>query len=80
MDSAWVTVLLSDVNDNPPTFLRPHVDVTVSEDAAPGTKLASLSARDADEVRLRGRRNNLKGMRRMLRRELRGKAKKLDKS
>ncbi|XP_050715756.1 neural-cadherin-like [Eriocheir sinensis] len=54
VDSAWVTILLSDVNDNPPVFLRPHADVTVSEDAAPGTLLASLPAHDADEGKQHG--------------------------
>lgn len=50
MDSAWVTVRLLDVNDNPPLFSRPHAHVTVKEDAAPGTSLATLSARDPDAV------------------------------
>ncbi|KAK8371878.1 hypothetical protein O3P69_010115, partial [Scylla paramamosain] len=48
VDSAWVTVRLLDVNDNPPLFSRPHAHVTVKEDAAPGTSLATLSARDPD--------------------------------
>lgn len=61
VDSAWVTILLSDVNDNPPVFLRPHADVTVSEDAAPGTLLASLSARDADEVSVGRRKGSRRG-------------------
>lgn len=50
MDSAWVTVHLRDVNDNPPVFSRPHAHVTVREDAAPGTPLAALPARDPDAV------------------------------
>lgn len=50
MDTAWVTVRLRDVNDNPPLFSRPHAHVTVREDAAPGTPLAALPARDPDAV------------------------------
>ncbi|XP_071534244.1 putative neural-cadherin 2 [Panulirus ornatus] len=48
LDSAWVSVLLRDVNDNPPQFHRPHAHVTVREDAAPGTLLAALPAHDPD--------------------------------
>ncbi|KAK8405089.1 hypothetical protein O3P69_001579 [Scylla paramamosain] len=48
VDSAWVTVHLRDVNDNPPVFSRPHAHVTVREDAVPGTPLAALPARDPD--------------------------------
>ncbi|KAK8742325.1 hypothetical protein OTU49_001806, partial [Cherax quadricarinatus] len=48
MDAAWVTVLLKDVNDNPPQFHRPHAHVTVREDAHPGTLLAALPAHDPD--------------------------------
>lgn len=50
MDSAWVVVNLRDLNDNPPQFVRPQVHVTLSEDAAPGTSLATLTAMDPDEV------------------------------
>ena len=50
MDSAWVTVRLRDVNDNPPLFSLPHAHVTVREDTAPGTTLATLHARDPDAV------------------------------
>lgn len=46
-------VRLTDVNDNPPMFRRPHVHVTVSEDTAPGALLASLPATDPDEVRFK---------------------------
>ncbi|XP_045131274.1 putative neural-cadherin 2 isoform X2 [Portunus trituberculatus] len=49
-DTAWVEVRLTDVNDNPPMFRRPHVHVTVSEDTAPGALLASLTATDPDET------------------------------
>ncbi|KAK8405865.1 hypothetical protein O3P69_001973 [Scylla paramamosain] len=48
LDSAWVSVRLRDVNDNPPLFHRRHAHVTVREDAAPGTLLAALPARDPD--------------------------------
>ncbi|XP_071534107.1 uncharacterized protein [Panulirus ornatus] len=46
--SAWVSVRLRDVNDNPPQFRRPHAHVTIREDAAPGTLLAALPAHDPD--------------------------------
>lgn len=41
---------LRDVNDNPPQFHRPHAHITVMEDTAPGTLLATLPARDPDMV------------------------------
>ncbi|XP_063588745.1 neural-cadherin-like [Penaeus indicus] len=47
-DTAWVSVKLRDLNDNPPTFSRSHAHVTVQEDAAPGTVLAVLTAQDPD--------------------------------
>lgn len=52
LDSAWVSVQLEDVNDNPPAFARPRAHVTVREDAAPGTLLDTLSAHDPDRVSL----------------------------
>ncbi|XP_063876093.1 uncharacterized protein LOC135109037 isoform X2 [Scylla paramamosain] len=61
VDSAWVTVRLLDVNDNPPLFSRPHAHVTVKEDAAPGTSLATLSARDPDAGSRQGVDYRLKG-------------------
>nr|XP_045589087.1 neural-cadherin-like [Procambarus clarkii] len=48
LDSAWVTVKLRDLNDNAPHFSRPHAHITVREDTAPGTLLASLHAHDPD--------------------------------
>ncbi|XP_045138941.1 putative neural-cadherin 2 isoform X2 [Portunus trituberculatus] len=48
LDTAWISVKLTDVNDNPPAFPRPHAHVTVREDAVPGTLLATLPARDPD--------------------------------
>ncbi|XP_050721664.1 putative neural-cadherin 2 isoform X2 [Eriocheir sinensis] len=50
LDTAWIAVKLRDVNDNPPVFTRPLAHVTVREDAAPGTLLASLPAHDPDEA------------------------------
>ncbi|ROT84280.1 Neural-cadherin [Penaeus vannamei] len=47
-DTAWVSVKLRDLNDNPPAFSRSHAHVTVQEDAAPGTVLAALTAQDPD--------------------------------
>ncbi|ROT70200.1 DN cadherin-like protein [Penaeus vannamei] len=47
-DTAWVSVRLRDVNDNPPQFHRPHAHITVRENTAPGTLLATLPARDPD--------------------------------
>ncbi|XP_042866471.1 putative neural-cadherin 2 [Penaeus japonicus] len=49
LDAGWVSIGLLDLNDNPPEFLTPVAHVTLREDAAPGTSLASLVARDADE-------------------------------
>ncbi|KAK4300601.1 hypothetical protein Pmani_027211 [Petrolisthes manimaculis] len=49
LDSAWVVVNLRDLNDNPPQFIRPQAHVTLSEDAAPGTSLATLTALEPDE-------------------------------
>ncbi|MPC21852.1 Neural-cadherin [Portunus trituberculatus] len=48
MDSAWISVKLLDVNDNPPLFARPHAHITIREDAQPGTLMASLPAHDPD--------------------------------
>ncbi|MPC09092.1 Neural-cadherin [Portunus trituberculatus] len=48
VDSAWVTVRVKDVNDNPPLFSHPHAHVSVREDAVRGTLLATLPAHDPD--------------------------------
>ncbi|XP_045130294.1 putative neural-cadherin 2 isoform X1 [Portunus trituberculatus] len=48
VDTAWVSVHLKDVNDNPPQFSRTHAHVKVREDAALGTLLASIPAHDPD--------------------------------
>ncbi|KAG0718543.1 Neural-cadherin [Chionoecetes opilio] len=50
LDTAWVSVGLRDINDNPPQFHRPHAHVTVREDAVPGALLAALPAHDPDMV------------------------------
>ncbi|XP_071513117.1 putative neural-cadherin 2 [Panulirus ornatus] len=49
-DTAWVEVRLRDLNDNPPQFHLPHAHVTIREDAAPGTLLATLPASDPDMI------------------------------
>ncbi|CAL4064457.1 unnamed protein product, partial [Meganyctiphanes norvegica] len=48
VDSAWVSVELQDVNDNPPEFRRADVRVTVREDTPVGTLLATMPAHDPD--------------------------------
>ncbi|XP_050716089.1 putative neural-cadherin 2 isoform X2 [Eriocheir sinensis] len=48
IDSAWITIQLRDVNDNPPVFSRPNTHVKVQEDAALGTLLATMPAHDPD--------------------------------
>ena len=52
VDTGWVHVTLKDVNDNAPVFLREQLHVTVREDTAPSTLLASMPAKDPDEVSL----------------------------
>ncbi|XP_037779315.1 putative neural-cadherin 2 [Penaeus monodon] len=49
-DTAWVLIRLRDVNDNPPEFRRSSVHITVQEDTAVGTLLASMPAVDPDMV------------------------------
>ncbi|ROT73963.1 Cj-cadherin [Penaeus vannamei] len=51
-DTAWISITLKDVNDNPPEFRRPHAHVTVREDTIPGTLLAHIPARDPDMMGL----------------------------
>ncbi|XP_042868844.1 putative neural-cadherin 2 [Penaeus japonicus] len=48
IDSAWVVITLRDLNDNPPQFSRPQAHITLREDMAPGTILASFPALDFD--------------------------------
>ncbi|XP_047498496.1 putative neural-cadherin 2 [Penaeus chinensis] len=47
-DTAWVSVTLRDLNDNPPVFPRVHTHITVQEDIAPGSLLVTLPAKDPD--------------------------------
>ncbi|XP_075930158.1 neural-cadherin-like [Petromyzon marinus] len=48
-DSAYVRVIISDVNDNVPTFERELYEVTLDEDVEVGTIVATLVAVDGDE-------------------------------
>ena len=48
---AFVVVTVTDVNDNPPTFLNSHYSSYVTEAAQPGHIVLSTSAFDLDEVR-----------------------------
>lgn len=47
--TATVVVTVQDVNDNDPTFNPKQYDVVISEDSAPGTPLATVTATDPDE-------------------------------
>uniref|UniRef100_UPI00358F8A41 protocadherin-9-like isoform X3 n=1 Tax=Myxine glutinosa TaxID=7769 RepID=UPI00358F8A41 len=46
--SAILLVEIEDINDNEPSFKNPHLEVSVSEAAAPGTSVAKLHANDPD--------------------------------
>ncbi|XP_053558277.1 cadherin-24 [Bombina bombina] len=46
--STTVTITLTDVNDNPPTFPQSLYQFTVMEDAAPGSLIGRLRAHDPD--------------------------------
>ncbi|KAL8611489.1 hypothetical protein ACOMHN_014544 [Nucella lapillus] len=46
--TATVTILVDDVNDNPPLFSRPTYDVTVAEHSPHGTSVVMVLATDAD--------------------------------
>ena len=48
---AFVVVTVTDVNDNPPTFLNSRYSSYVTEAAQPGHIVVSTSAFDLDEVR-----------------------------
>lgn len=48
-DTSKVRIKLRDINDNPPEFERPSIEVTVREDAPKGTQLANFTARDPDQ-------------------------------
>lgn len=43
------TIRVSDVNDNAPSFSKPVFEISVMENKAPGSYVASLVARDPDE-------------------------------
>lgn len=48
-DTALVRIRLRDINDNPPEFEKPSIEVTVREDAPKGTQLANFTAHDPDQ-------------------------------
>lgn len=48
MATAWVTVKLRDINDNPPQVDRTQETVKVEEDARVGTILETFRAKDLD--------------------------------
>lgn len=48
-DTTRVKIRLRDINDNPPEFDRPSIEVTVSESAPKFTGLANFTARDPDQ-------------------------------
>lgn len=48
--SLQITVLLNDVNDNPPLFSQAVYSVALLEDAAPGSPVLHLTANDIDQV------------------------------
>ena len=52
VDSAWVSVKLRDINDNPPIFTRRVVRLNVREDIPPGTVLTTMKATDPDQVKI----------------------------
>ncbi|XP_068219630.1 putative neural-cadherin 2 [Palaemon carinicauda] len=47
-DTAWVSVHLVDINDNPPQFSQPQIHLTLQENVVPGTVLTNLVAHDPD--------------------------------
>ncbi|KAK8727054.1 hypothetical protein OTU49_009908, partial [Cherax quadricarinatus] len=48
VDTSWVFLKLKDANDNTPTFSNSYAHVTLGEEAAPGTLLATFPATDTD--------------------------------
>lgn len=48
-DNALVRIRLKDINDNPPEFEKPSIEVTLNEGAPRGTQLANFTARDPDQ-------------------------------
>ncbi|KAM9408206.1 cadherin EGF LAG seven-pass G-type receptor 2 [Pholidichthys leucotaenia] len=47
-DTTYLEILVNDVNDNPPRFLRDHYVGTVMEDVQPFTSVVQVSATDRD--------------------------------
>ncbi|KAH9519859.1 Protocadherin-11 X-linked [Bulinus truncatus] len=50
--SATVTIVLTDINDNPPKFTSPHFELRVQENRPQNTVVGGVSARDPDPVSL----------------------------
>lgn len=48
-DTATIRIKLRDINDNPPRFDTPNVEVEVPENAPRGTQLANFTAHDPDQ-------------------------------
>ncbi|XP_068212164.1 putative neural-cadherin 2 isoform X4 [Palaemon carinicauda] len=48
VDGAWVNLNLVDTNDNAPVFTTDNAQLTLAEDTAPGTLLATFTAHDID--------------------------------
>lgn len=49
--TAVLTVLVTDVNDNPPTFNSTKFNVYIAENEPPGSYVTQLTAHDADSIR-----------------------------
>ncbi|KAI9517851.1 hypothetical protein NQZ68_001020 [Dissostichus eleginoides] len=50
LDTAYVRVFISDVNDNKPAFAQASYEVDVDEDADVGFAILTVSANDGDEA------------------------------
>ena len=48
--NCWVKIELSDVNDNPPIFVKKQAHLSLAENTPPKTSLITLPAKDADLV------------------------------
>ncbi|XP_036604444.1 protocadherin gamma-B1-like [Trichosurus vulpecula] len=48
MNIFFVIVMIEDINDNPPQFLKNYISLEISELTLPGVKFALTSARDSD--------------------------------
>lgn len=49
LDTAYVRIFISDVNDNKPVFAQTVYEVDVDEDADVGSTILTVSANDEDE-------------------------------